>query len=352
MAWLSVEREEAIRQIYPAIEEYLQAATVDGYGVCARHFAMIAAGAGTRTAAALSGMAQEHACDMFEDDAAVGIAEAGSILGQIAIIEDVADLLQACVVYFSKAPATSRKALYASALQWLARCAFAMLNRLGRQTGSSLKREEFDMAVAAITRQICGSRRQVMPRAFAGGGERSTMTVVALVNTTKSGDTMLPVMVAFTVETSRAELSTDKNQFRFPIHRRMLYCLAEHMGFGFASQNHFDVVASNLGMRYQGGQTRRGLVNAGWYWGFEDDESSNYAVWYGIPYAIVVGAPADIVAQLSSPRHTKGIHQLHDLTDRSTVSLILDAAKQGSPCSALEMLRLLRDPRAYATVKV
>ena len=46
LAWLSVEREEAIRQIYPAIEEYLQAATVDGYGVCARHFAMIAAGAG------------------------------------------------------------------------------------------------------------------------------------------------------------------------------------------------------------------------------------------------------------------------------------------------------------------
>ncbi|EGB06303.1 hypothetical protein AURANDRAFT_65676 [Aureococcus anophagefferens] len=311
---------------------------------------MIAAGAGIRTAAALSGMAQEHARDMFEDDAAVGIAEAGSILGQIAIIEEVTDPIQACTVYFEKAPATSRKALYASALQWLARCAYAMLNRLGRQTGSSLKREEFDMAVAAITRQICGSRRQVMPRAFPDLHSRSTMTLVALVNTTQSGDTMLPVLVAFTVETSRGELCTMYNQFRYDVHRSMLYCLAEHLGFGFASQNHFDVVASNLGKRYQAG-LRRGLVNEGCYWGFEDDKS-NFAVWYGIPYAIVVGAPADIVAQLSSPRHTKGIHQLHDLTDRSTVSLILDAAKRGSPCSALEMLRLLRDPRAYATVKV
>ena len=352
MARLTVAQEAKLREIFPAIEEYLQAATVDGYGVCARHFAMIAAGAGQRTAAALSGMAQEHARDMFEDDAAVGIAEAGSILGQIAIIEDVVDLLQACIVYFEKAPATSRKALYASALQWLARCAYALLNRLGRQTGSSLKREEFDMAIAAITNQICGSRRQVMPRAFPDLHSRSTMTVVALVNTTQSGDTMLPVMVAFTVQTSRAELSTDKSQFRFPIHRRMLYCLAEHMGFGFADQDHFDIVGSNLGKRNKGGATLRGLVNAGWYWGFEDDESSNYAVWYGIPYAIVVGAPAGIVDELCSPRHTKGIHQLHDLTDRSTVSLILDAAKQGSPCSALEMLRLLCDPRAYATVKV
>ena len=95
-----------------------------------------------------------------------------------------------------------------------------------------------------------------------------------------------------------------------------------------------------------------GYRNNGRYWGFHDDDDDSYAVWYGIPYGIIAGAPPHVVAQLTSPRHTKGRHGLHDLSDRATVALILEAAEQGSPCSAVQMISLLRDPRDFATVAV
>ena len=66
----------------------------------------------------------------------------------------------------------------------------------------------------------------------------------------------------------------------------------------------------------------------------------------------IARVPPPIATALLSDAHTKGPHKILDLNSRATVELILEAAREGSPCGDVAVLKLLGKPEESQCVAV
>ncbi|CAH0378568.1 unnamed protein product [Pelagomonas calceolata] len=339
-------------EIAPLMNDWLQHALAGAYGASARHRFMIGAMAGSRAAAFASGMAIVHARRGFLTDAYV-CDEARAAVDAYERVLAVAPPLEALIVWsFADLPPAlaARRTYFLSGLEWLARCGFALLNRLIRQRRLIMDRATFMRLIAFLNADICQSRRNIIPGWCPEDDTRVRLVVVSCVNVVdfarghpKHQLELAPLLTACFVETSKKEMvSTASDRFyKYPIHQHFLYCLLTHIGCCVPD-------AELPQVRLQFGEACRSIRPMHHNWGFETAEAGGSAgSWYGI-HSSVVAPPDDIARAL----RTHGPNHLLDLTDKATVKLVLAAHQRGTPCGATQIARLLRSRDDYETPAV
>ena len=337
-------------EIAPLMNNWLQHALAGAYGASARHRFMIAAMAGSRAAAFGSAMAQVHTTRGFLTDAHV-CEEAQAAADAHARVLAVARPLEALVVWsFADLPPAlaARRTYFLSGLEWLARCGFALLNRLIRQRRLIMDRATFMRLIAFLDAAVCQSRRDVMPGLCLTDDTRVQLVVVSCVLVVdfpaghpKRELELAPLLVGGYFETSKKEMCTYASDrfYKYPVHQHFLHLLLTHLGCCVPD-------AELDQTRLQFGQPCRSIRTMERNWGFEDP-GLTVGSWYGI-HSSVVAPPGDIAGAL----RTHGPNHLLDLTDKATVKLVLAAHQRGMPCGATQIARLLRSRDDYATPAV
>ena len=257
-------------------------------------------------------------------------------------------------LYLFDAPYAPAKEFILSGLQWLARCAFAMLNRIERQKGATLTEDQKLRILKLMHTKVHQSRCDVLAPAFPEGDDTKKPLIFVVecaampapANHPLAGRAMLPLLIGFCEPTNRKELtSTDFARFyRVPILQGWLTALWLHVGAAPPdNQDDLDVVRATLGGK--GGPTGSWVT----YWGFDNDDRGAYAVLYGMSHGNVL-PPKDIADELMSPAHTKGLLKLLALNSYATRKLILEAAKRGRVCGDVQIIKLLRKRADFHTV--
>ena len=267
----------------------------------------------------------------------------------------VASPLEALVVWsFADLPPAlaARRTYFLSGLEWLARCGYALLNRLIRQRRLIMDRATFMRLIAFLDADICQSRRNVMPRLCPDDDTRVELVVVSCVNVVdfarghpKHQLELAPLLVACLVETSKKEMGSHETDrfYKYPIHNYFLNSFLLHLGCCVPDEELPQV-------RLLFGQECRSIKPMDTDWGFEDPDCGrrvNSGSWYGI-HSSLVAPPGDIARAL----RTHGPNHLLDLTDKATVKLVLAAHQRGTPCGATQIARLLRKRDDYETPRV
>ena len=337
-------------RIAPLMDGWLQHALASAFSASARHRYMVGATAGMRAAAFASAMAQVHTSRGFLTDMYV-CDEARAVVDAHGELRAVAPPLSALIVWsFAELPAplAVRRTYFLSGLEWLARCAFALLNRLIRQRRLIMDRATFNRLIAFLDATVCQSRRNIVPGWFPDDTTRQPLIVVSCVNVVdfppghpKRKVELAPFLVACLVETSKKEMlsSASDRFYRYSIHHYFLYAFLTHLGCCVRD----DELAQ---VRLLFGQKCRGIRAMTTDWGFEDP-GVTYGSFYGIHSSLVV-PPDDIARAL----RTHGPNHLLDLTDKATVKLVLAAHQRGTPCGATQIARLLRSRDDYETPAV
>ena len=344
--------------VAPAAEGFLILTQCTPYGIKARAAACIAGGAAARSYAFVSAAGLGHSLSVYVTDA-VFVAEATEILRFYCALFKATDgkVLAGLLLYLFDAPYAPAKEFILSGMQWLARCAFAMLNRIERQKGATLTEDQKLRILKLMHAKVHQSRRDVLAPAFPEGDATKTpllcivevSAMPAPANHPLAGRAMLPLLVGFCAPMNRKGI-TRSDGARFydePILQGWLTALLLHVGAAPPdNQDDLDVVRAMLGG--PGGPSR------GWetYWGFDKPDGSAYAVLYGMSHGNVVGIPKDIADELMSPAHTKGLHKLLDLNSYATRKLILEAAKRGRVCGDVQIIKLLRKRADFHAVDV
>ena len=357
-ALVRARRDMDLAAVAPAAEGYLRATQCNPYAINARSSACILGGAANRSLAFVSCAGTCHSLSVYVTDA-VFVAEATEILRFYCALFKATDgkVLAGLLLYLFDAPYAPAKEFILSGMQWLARCAFAMLNRIERQKGATLTEDQKLRILKLMHAKVHQSRREVLAPAFpAGDDTKKALLFVVEVSAMpapeghpQAGKKMLPVLLGFVEPTNRKEL-TSHGAARFydlPILQGWLTALLLHVGAAPPdNQDDLDVVRAMLGG--PGGPSR------GWetYWGFDKLDGSAYAVLYGMSHGNVVGIPKDIADELMSPAHTKGLHKLLDLNSYATRKLILEAAKRGRVCGDVQIIKLLRKRADFHAVDV
>ena len=339
-----------------AAAKYLLLIATNAYLVALRARGALAGGAGNRSLAALSSAGQKHSNDVYLTDAPY-FAEASEVCVAREELERVSGgrVLEACTVYLYAEDccdeATRQRIL--GAFQLLARCAFALLNRLERQLQATLSRLDVERLLAIMKREIIVSRREIMPKAFPKGGPSQPLLVVCMPTAvdalTSQGQATQPFLLAWIAMVTQEEICrADPRRFLdSDFHKALLACLAFHFGFALPTdRRELDI------KRAQYGTSRKLLAATERYWGFDDDDDGCFEVYYSQPKTCIPNVPEPIATQLLSDAHTKGPHRLLDLDSPATVKLIGEAYNQGSPCDAVEVAHFLEKRHSYTTVKV
>ena len=349
-------RDMDLAAVAPAAEGYLRATQCNPYAINARSSACILGGAANRSLAFVSSAGTCHSLSVFVTDAAF-VAEAKEILRCYCALFRATDgkVLAGLLLYLFDAPYAPAKEFILSGLQWLARCAYAMLNRIERQKGATLTEDQKLRILKLMHVKVQQSRRDVLAPAFAKGDD-TMKPLLFLVEVSAmpapeghplAGRAMLPVLLGFCAPTNRKQL-TSSHGARFydvPILQGWATALMLHVGAAPPdNQDDLDVVRAMLGGK--GGPTGRWET----YWGFDNDDRGAYAVLYGMSHGNVL-PPKDIADELMSPAHTKGLHKLLDLNSYATRKLILEAAKRGRVCGDVQIIKLLRKRAEFHTVK-
>ena len=343
--------------VAPVAEGYLRLTQTTGYVINARASGCIVAGAGARSLAFLCSAGQCHTLSVCVTDAAF-VAEAKEVLRFYCALFAATGgkVLAGILLYLFDAPYTPAKEFILSGMQWLARCAFAMLNRIERQKGATLTEDQKLRIVKLMHVKIHQSRRDVLAPAFAEGDD-TKKPLLFLVEVSAmpapeghplAGRAMLPVLLGFCAPTNRKGI-TRGDGARFydePILQGWLTALLLHVGAAPPDNQHdLDVVRATLGG--PGGP-------AGWWkspFGFDKPDGDAYAVLYGMSHGNVL-PPKDIADELMSPAHTKGLLKLLDLNSYATRKLILEAAKRGRVCGDVQIIKLLRKRADFHAVDV
>ena len=339
----------------PACAKYLLLISTNAYLVALRARGALAGGAGSRTLAALSCGGQGHMDRVYRTDAPY-VAESRAVVAARREVERVSDgnVLEACTVYLYAADCCdeAERQRILGAFQLLARCAFALLNRLERQLQVPLSRLDVERLLAIMKREIIVSRRDIMPKAFEAGGPKKPLLVVCMATAvdalTGQGQASLPVLLAWIAMTTPEEIcSTSPRRFLdSDFHKALLACLAFHFGFALPTDRRALDIA-----RAQYGVSKKLCAATECYWGFDDDDGC-FEVYYSMLKTSIANVPEPIATQLLSDAHTKGPHRLLDLDSPATVKLIGEAYNQGSPCDAVEVAHFLQDRTSYQTPKV
>ena len=338
-----------------AAAKYLLLIATNAYLVALRARGALAGGAGNRTLAALSSAGQGHMDRVYRTDAPY-FAEASEVCAARAELERVSGgrVLEACTLYLYADDCCdeAERQRILGAFQLLARCAFALLNRLERQLQVPLSRLDVERLLAIMKREIIVSRRDIMPKAFEKGGPKKPLLVVCMATAvdalTGQGQASLPVLLAWIAMTRPEEIcSTSPRRFLdSDFHKALLACLAFHFGFALPTDRRALDIA-----RAQYGVSKKLHAATERYWGFDDDDGC-FEVYYSMLKTSIPNVPEPIATQLLSDAHTKGPHRLLDLDSPATVKLIGEAYNQGSPCDAVEVAHFLQDRTSYQTPKV
>ena len=347
-----------LEAVSAAAEGYLQLTQCNPYAINARSSACILGGAANRSLAFVSCAGTCHSLSVYVTDA-VFVAEATEILRFYCALFKATDgrVLAGLLLYLFDAPYAPAKEFILSGMQWLARCAFAMLNRIERQKGVTITEDQKLRILKLMHAKVHQSRRDVLAPAFPEGDATKT-PLLCIVEVSampapeghpQAGKKMLPVLLGFVEPTNRKELTSYRAArfYDLPILQGWLTALLLHVGAAPPdNQDDLDVVRAMLGG--PGGPT------GGWYtyFGFDNDDRGAYAVLYGMSHGNVVGIPKDIAGELMSPAHTKGLHKLLDLNSYATRKLILEAAKRGRVCGDVQIIKLLRKRADFHAVDV
>ncbi|CAH0372120.1 unnamed protein product [Pelagomonas calceolata] len=339
-----------------AAAKYLLLIATNAYLVELRARGALAGGAGNRSLAALSCGAQGHMDRVYRTDAPY-VAESRAVVDARRELERVSGgrVLEACLVYLYAEDccdeATRQRIL--GAFQLLARCAFALLNRLERQLQVPLSRLDVERLLVIMKREIIVSRRAIMPEAFPKGGPKKPLLVICMATAvdalTGQVQASRPLLLAWIALVTQEEICrADPRRFLdSDFHKALLACLAFHFGFALPTdRRELDI------KRAQYGVSKKLYAAIECYWGFDDDDDGCFEVYYSMPKTSIANVPEPIATQLLSDAHTKGPHRLLDLDSPATVKLIADAYNHGSPCDAVEVAHFLQDRASYQTVKV
>jgi len=337
-------------EVGPAVAAYLRLIARDAYLVGLRARGNAAGGAGARTLAVLSSAGQKHSDDVCRTDGPY-FSEAAAVVAARAEVERVSGgrVLEACTVYLYGKDCCdeAERQRILGAFQLLARCAFALLNRLERQLQERLSREDVERLLAILRREIRDSRRDVMPKVFLKGGPAKTLLVVCMPTAVTEGEVTRPLLLAWIARVTQEEICRgDVRRFLdSQFHQPLLACLACHFAFALPMEKDaLDIKRAQYGVS-------KVRAADGKYWGFEDDDEC-FDVLYGMPMALIADVPEPTAGLLLSDAHTKGPHHLLDLDSFATVKLIGDAYNQGSPCGAVEVAHFLKKRDSYQTPNV
>ena len=338
-----------------ACAKYLLLIATNAYLVALRARGALAGGAGNRTLAALSSGGQGHMDRVYRTDAPY-VAESREVCAARAELERVSGgrVLEACTLYLYADDCCdeAERQRILGAFQLLARCAFALLNRLERQLQVPLSRLDVERLLAIMKREIIVSRREVLSRALPVGGPKKPLLVVCMATAvdalTGQGQASLPFLLAWIANVTQEEICrADPRRFLdSDFHKALLACLAFHFGFALPTdRRELDIKRAQYGV-----SKKLGAATA-CYWGFDDDDDDCFEVYYSMPKTSIANIPEPIAKQLLSDAHTKGPHRLLDLNSLATVKLIGEAYNQGSPCDAVEIVHFLEKRSSYTTVE-
>ena len=354
-------RLDATSLIRPVLTYLLYAVTVP-FNLASRACAMLSEMAGNRSMALLSAAGQQNSTDAAKTDAFC--VEACALLASRAEVEKASGvkfLKAAVVVLFENIEAgtidAQERDLVISGLGWSARCAFALLNRMIREHQMTMCKADFDRCLEMIQTRVVGSRREELGGLLRAGDETKHPVIFTVVTTVvpappshpAHGRLMLPVAASFVAEVSRKSM-TSRSMRRFyedPFFQKLLLPVCLHFGVSPGeSQAEIDVIRAQIG---RAGQLQTQLPA---WWGFDDPSKCGNAVFYGMSHAEIARVPERIAKALLSDAHTKGPHKILDLNSRATVELILEAAREGSPCGDVAVLKLLGKPEESQCVAV
>ena len=167
-------------------------------------------------------------------------------------------MLAGTLLYLFDAPYAPAKEFILSGMQWLARCAFAMLNRIERSERATLTADLVQRLLELLHVKIHQSRRDVLAPAFlAGDATKKPLLFLVEVSAMPApkdhplaGRAMLPVLLGFCAPTNRKEL-TSYRAARFydsPSLQGWLTALLLHVGAAPPdNQDDLDVVRAMLG---------------------------------------------------------------------------------------------------------
>jgi len=355
-------RLDATSLIRPVLTYLLYAVTVP-FNLASRACAMLSERAGNRSMALLSAAGQQNSTDAAKTDAFC--VEACDLLASRAEVEKASGvkLLHASVVVlFENIEAGTIDArdrdLVISGLGWSARCAFALLNRMIREQQMTMCKADFDRCLEMIQTRVVGSRREELGGLLRAGDETKHPVIFTVVTTVvpappghpAHGLLMLPLVVSFIAMVSQPSMtSTSMRRFyEDPFFQALLVCVFLHFGMSPGeSQAEIDVIRAQIG------RARQLQTQLPAWWGFDEGSSKcGNAVFYGMSHAEIARVPERIAKALLSDAHTKGPHKILDLNSRATVELILEAAREGSPCGDVAVLKLLGKPEESQCVSV
>ena len=347
--------------IRPVLTYLLLAVTVP-FNLASRACAMLSEKAGNRSMALLSASGQQNSTNAAKTDAVCD--EACAVLASRAAVEKASGvkLLDATVVVlFQNIEAGTIDArerdLVISGLGWSARCAFALLNRMIREHQMTMCKADFDRCLEMIQTRVVGSRREELGGLLRAGDETKHPVIFTVVTTVvpappghpAHGLLMLPLVVSFIAMVSQPSMTSVSSRrfYEDPFFQALLLCAFLHFGVSPGeSQAEIDVIRAQIG---SAGQLRTYLPA---WWGFDDPSKCGNAVFYGMSHAEIARVPERIAKALLSDAHTKGPHKILDLNSRATVELILEAAREGSPCGDVAVLKLLGKPEESQCVSV
>ena len=347
--------------IRPVLTYLLYAVTVP-FNLASRACAMLSEKAGNRSMALLSAAGQQNSKNGAKTDAVCD--EACAVLAHRMKVDRLSGgrVIEATtVVLFHNIEAGTidarQRDLVVSGLGWSARCAFALLNRMIREQQMTMCKADFDRCLEMIQTRVVGSRRKELGGLLRAGDDTKHPVIFTVVTTVvpappghpAHGLLMLPLVVSFIAMVSQPSMtSTSMRRFyEDPFFQALLVCVFLHFGLSPGeSQAEIDVIRAQIG---RAGQLQTQLPA---WWGFDDPSKCGNAVFYGMSHAEIARVPPPIATALLSDAHTKGPHKILDLNSRATVELILEAAREGSPCGDVAVLKLLGKPEESQCVAV